>query len=80
MLPITVRKDNTMERRLFIKINGIAIAAAVACFAEAGFSLIEWEAEWAKSEGAIFAGIAVAAVVAVVAGFWAYRSAQLKAA
>ena len=29
VLPITVRKDNTMERRLFIKINGIAIAAAV---------------------------------------------------
>ena len=29
MLPITVRKDNTMEWRLFIKINGIAIAAAV---------------------------------------------------
>ena len=56
------------------------IAAAVACFAEAGFSLIEWEAEWAKSEGAIFIGIAVAAVVAAVAGFWAHRSAQLRAA
>ena len=63
-----------------IAVACFAIAAAVACFAEAGFSLIEWEAEWAKSEGAIFAGIAVAAVVAVVAGFWAYRSAQLKAA
>ena len=56
------------------------IAAAVACFAEAGFTLFEWEAEWAESESAVFAGIAVAAVVAIVAAFWARRNAQLKAA
>ena len=56
------------------------IAAAVACFAEAGFTLFEWEAEWAESESAVFVGIAVAAVVAIVAAFWARRNAQLKAA
>ena len=57
-----------------------AVAAAVACFAEAGFTLFEWEAEWAESESAIFAGIGVAAVVAIVAAFWARRNAQIKAA
>ncbi len=57
-----------------------AVAVAVACLSEAGFSLIEWEADWAESEAALFAGIAVAAVVAAVAAFWAHRNAQIKAA
>ena len=56
------------------------VAAAVACLSEAGLSLIEWEAEWAESEGAMLAGIVVAAIVAAVAAFWAHRSAQLKSA
>lgn len=57
-----------------------SVAVAVACLSEAGFSLIEWEADWAESEAALFAGIAVAAVVAAVAAFWAHRNAQIKAA
>ena len=57
-----------------------AVAVAVACLSEAGLSLVEWEAEWAESEGATLTGIVVAAVVAAVAAFWAHRSAQLKSA
>ena len=57
-----------------------AVAVAVACFSEAGLSLIEWEAEWAESETAIFTGIVVSAVVALVAAFWAHRNAQLRSA
>ncbi|HBO62019.1 MAG TPA: cell division protein FtsQ [Olsenella sp.] len=56
------------------------VAVAVACLSEAGLSLVEWEAEWAESEGATLTGIVVAAVVAAVAAFWAHRSAQLKSA
>lgn len=57
---------------------GFIVAIVVACVSKAGMSIIEWEAEWAESQTAIFAGIAVAAVVALVAAFWAHRSAQLK--
>lgn len=57
-----------------------AVAVAVACFSEAGLSLIEWEAEWAESETAIFTGIVVSAVVALVAAFWAHRNTQLRSA
>ena len=56
------------------------VAVAVACLSEAGLSLVEWEAEWAESEGATLTSIVVAAVVAAVAAFWAHRSAQLKSA
>lgn len=56
------------------------VAVAVACLSEAGLSLVEWEAEWAESEGATLTGIVVAAVVAAVAAFWAHRSSQLKSA
>ena len=55
-------------------------AVAVACLAEAGFTLVEWEAEWAESETAVLVGIGVAAVVALVAAFWARRNAQIRAA
>lgn len=57
---------------------GFIVAIVVACVSKAGFSIIEWEAEWAESQTAIFTGIGVAAVVALVAAFWARRSAQLK--
>lgn len=57
---------------------GFVVAIVVACVSKAGMSIIEWEAEWAESQTAIFVGIAVAAVVALVAAFWARRSAQLK--
>ena len=57
---------------------GFIVAIVVACVSKAGFSIIEWEAEWAESQIAIFTGIGVAAVVALVAAFWARRSAQLR--
>ena len=57
---------------------GFVVAIVVACVSKAGMSIIEWEAEWAESQTAIFVDIAVAAVVALVAAFWARRSAQLK--
>lgn len=59
---------------------GFIVAIVVACVSKAGLSIIEWEAEWAESQTALFAGIAVAAVIAVVAAFWAYRTAQLRRA
>lgn len=59
---------------------GFIVAVVVACVSKAGLSIIEWEADWAESQTALFAGIAVAAVIAVVAAFWAYRTAQLRRA
>ena len=56
------------------------IAAAVACLSEAGLSLIEWEAEWAGNESAIFTGLGIAAVVAVIAGYCMHRNAKLSRA
>ena len=56
------------------------VAVAAACLSKAGFSLIEWEAEWAESSQAVMGGIVVAAVVAVVAGYCLYRSAKLSRA
>ena len=57
---------------------GFAVAIAAACISKAGMSIIEWEADWAESQTAVLAGIAVAAVAALIVGFWARRSAQLK--
>lgn len=57
---------------------GFAVAIAAACISKAGMSIIEWEADWAESQTAVLAGIAVAAVAALIVGFWARRSSQLK--
>lgn len=57
---------------------GFAVAIAAACISKAGMSIIEWEADWAESQTAVLAGIAVAAVAALIVGFWARRSVQLK--
>ena len=57
---------------------GFAVAIAAACISKAGMSIIEWEADWAESQTAVLAGIAVAAVAALLVGFWARRSVQLK--
>ncbi len=57
-----------------------AIAAGVACLSDSGFALVEWEAEWAESMTAVYAGIGIAAVVAVVAGYCMHRSAKLNRA
>lgn len=55
-------------------------AVLAACLSKAGFSLIEWEAEWAESTGAIFTGLGVAAVIAIVAAFCLHRNATLSRA
>ena len=57
-----------------------AVAAIAACASKAGYALIEWEAEWAESTGAIFTGLAVALVVALVAAFCLRRNAKLSRA
>ena len=57
-----------------------AIAAGVACLSDSGFALVEWEAEWAESMTAVYAGIGIAAAVAVVAGYCMHRSAKLNRA
>ena len=56
------------------------VAVLAACLSKAGFSLIEWEAEWAESTGAIFTGLGVAAVIAIVAAFCLHRNATLSRA
>ena len=56
------------------------VAVAVACLSEAGFSLIEWEAEWAESMTAVYAGLGIAAVVAAIAGYCMHRNAVLSRA
>ena len=67
-------------RVVVVSVACFLLAVVAACVSKAGFTLVEWEAEWAESQAALFAGIAVAAVVAAVAAFWAHRNAQLKAA
>lgn len=56
------------------------VAVAVACLSEVGFSLIEWEAEWAESMTAVYAGLGIAAVVAAIAGYCMHRNAVLSRA
>ena len=43
-----------------------AVALASELLATAGFSVIDWEAEWAESSTALAVGIVAAAVLAVV--------------
>ena len=43
-------------------------------------SLIDWEASWAESTGALLTGIVIAAVVAGIVLFWMRRNASLKEA
>ncbi len=51
---------------IFLSVLGFAIATFSEFLAESGFSLIDWEADWAESMGAVSLGIVLAAVAAVV--------------
>ena len=55
-------------------------AVGAECLAESGLSLIDWEAAWAESTGALITGIVIAAVVAGIVIFWMRRNASLKKA
>ncbi len=56
------------------------VAAGAACLSEAGMSIVEWEADWAGDMQAIFAGLLVAVVIALVACYCLFRSAKLSRA
>ena len=56
------------------------LAVLAACVSKAGFSLIEWEAEWAESTGALVTGLAVAVVIAVIAAWCLHRNATISRA
>lgn len=71
LLGMQPRTENTALPSIGIKmVIGCVIAfiGAIAAefLAESGFGLIEWEANWAESTGAMAIGMLVAAVVAVV--------------
>ena len=71
LLGMQPRTENTALPSIGIKmVIGCVIAfiGAIAAefLAESGFELIEWEANWAESTGAMATGMLVAAVVAVV--------------
>ena len=71
LLGMQPRTENTALPSIGIKmIIGCVIAfiGAIAAefLAESGFELIEWEADWAESTGAMATGMLVAAIVAVV--------------
>ncbi len=71
LLGMQPRTENTALPSIGIKmVIGCVIAfiGAIAAefLAESGFELIEWEADWAESTGAMATGMLVAAIVAVV--------------
>ena len=67
-------------RNIVICVVFFAAAVGAECLAESGLSLIDWEASWADSTGALFTGIVIAAVVAGIVLFWMRRNASLKEA
>ena len=67
-------------KALIVCAVGFVCAIVAELAATAGMSLIDWEAEWAESTGAIFTGLGVAAVIAIVAAFCLHRNATLSRA
>lgn len=65
-------------KTIIIAVVGFAIAIGAELLAESGFQLIDWEADWAESQGAMITSISVAAVVICIVLFWIRRSAQLR--
>ena len=56
------------------------VAVGAECLAESGLSLIDWEAAWAESTGALITGIIIAAAAAGIVIFWMRRNASLRKA
>ena len=63
-----------------LSIIGFAAAIGAEYLAESGFQIIDWEASWAESAGAMGTGMLVAAVIALIVIFWMKRNAQLRSA
>lgn len=57
---------------------GFGCAIGAEFLAEGGLELIDWEADWAKSSGAIVIGMVVAAVVAIVTFILMKRKAKIE--
>lgn len=51
---------------LLLSCLGFAVSIGAEFLSESGFSLIDWEADWAESSGALVIGMIVAAVIAVI--------------
>ena len=67
-------------RNLVLCAAFFAAAIGAECLAESGLSLIDWEAAWAESTGALVTGIVIAAAVAGIVLFWMRRNASLRSA
>lgn len=65
-------------KAVVLSLIGFAVAIGAEYLAESGMALIDWEASWAESSGALAAGMGVAAVVAAIVIFWMKRNAQLR--
>lgn len=65
-------------KAVVLSLIGFAVAIGAEYLAESGMTLIDWEASWAESSGAMTAGMGVAAVAAVIVIFWMKRNAQLR--
>lgn len=65
-------------KAVVLSLIGFAVAIGAEYLAESGMALIDWEASWAESSGAMAAGMGVAAAAAVIVIFWMKRNAQLR--
>lgn len=61
-----------------LSVLGFIAAILAECLAESGMELIDWEASWAESTGALYTGMGVAAVVTMIVIFWMRRNAQIR--
>lgn len=65
-------------KAVVLSLIGFAVAIGAEYLAESGMALIDWEASWAESSGAMAAGMGVAAAAAAIVIFWMKRNAQLR--
>lgn len=61
-----------------LSLIGFGAAVGAVYLAESGMQIIDWEASWAESSGALAVGIIVAAAAAAIVIFWMKRNAQLR--
>lgn len=63
---------------LLLAIVGFSVAVGSELLAESGISLIDWEADWAKTPGAMIMGIGLAVIVALITVGIIKRNADLR--
>ena len=75
----SVLGDETIlsPRVVIVSAVGFVCAIGAELLAEGGFQLIDWEADWAESQGAFLAAAAAAAVVVLAAVFWIRSKKQM---